>query len=303
MIYSILITTKNRLDKLQYTLSQCEFLLKRKDTEFIICDDGSTDGTFDYIQSNFPSIELLRNNISKGLIYSRNRMLAFTTAKYAISLDDDSHFPSNNPLKIIESYFKSHPKCSVQAFRIFWGKEKPGNMDTSQKSHRVKGYVGCGHAWRMSAWNSIPDYPYWFIFYGEEEFASYQLLKNGWQVHYVPEILVHHRVEVSSRKSQKDYGTRLRRSLRSGWYNYFLFLPWSQIPKRFFYTLYIQFKLTVLKGDLRATIAIFKALMDLILHLPKLISNSNRLTKIEFKEFQNLENTKVYWSPHNKIDA
>jgi hypothetical protein len=36
----------------------------------------------------------------------------------------------------------------------------------------VKSFVGCGHAWRMKAWHEIPNYPEWFEFYGEENYAS-----------------------------------------------------------------------------------------------------------------------------------
>jgi len=296
-VFSILITTKNRILDLKLTLIKIDHLIISKQVECIICDDGSEDGTYSIIKKEFPNIKLLRNSKSIGLIASRNRLLKETSSKYAFSLDDDSNFLSEQPLDFVEKYFEANSNCGVIAFRIFWSKELPSKLDSEDESCKVKGFVGCGHAWRMDAWRNIPNYPEWFVFYGEEEFASYQLFKNGWQVHYVPQVLVHHRVEVSNRKSQNDYGIRLRRSLRSGWYNYFLFLPWSQIPKRFLYTFYMQLKLKVFKGDFKATIAIFKALLDLIYNFPKLILNNNRLTKLEYKEFENLSDTKIYWKP------
>ena len=293
--FSILITTKNRISDLTITLAKIEFLLKAKDLEFLICDDGSNDGTHAFVKENYPYIKLIRNYRSIGLIASRNRLLNETSSKYAISLDDDSNFLTLTPLNIIENYFNANPNCGVVAFSILWGRDLPHKLESEDVPCRVKSFVGCGHAWRMDVWRDIPNYPEWYVFYGEEEFASYQLFKNGWEVHYVPQVLVHHRVEVSNRKSQKDYRIRLRRSLRSGWYNYFLFLPWSQIPKRFLYTLYMQLKLKVFKGDFKAALAIFQALLDLIYHLPKLILNNNRLTKLEYEEFENLSDTKIYW--------
>ncbi|WP_034922770.1 glycosyltransferase family 2 protein [Gillisia sp. CAL575] len=302
-VFSILITTKNRILDLKLTLIKIDHLIISKQVECIICDDGSVDGTHSIITKEFPNIILLRNSKSIGLIASRNRLLKETSSKYAISLDDDSNFLTLNPLNIIENYFNANPNCGVVAFRILWGKELPQKLKSEDVPCRVKSFVGCGHAWRMDAWRDIPNYPEWYIFYGEEEFASYQLFKKDWQVHYVPQVLVHHRVEVSNRKSQEDYKIRLRRSLRSGWYNYVLFLPWLQIPKRFLYTFYMQLKLKVFKGDFKATLAIFQALLDLIYHFPKLILNNNRLTKIEYKEFENLSNTKIYWKPKYKIDV
>ncbi|MCF4102123.1 glycosyltransferase [Gillisia sp. M10.2A] len=294
--FSILITTFNRIQDLKFTLNSLQFFLN-EGVKIIICDDASTDGTSEVIKKEYPSIKLLVNSVNKGLIYSRNLLMNQVQTLYAITLDDDANFLSLYPLENIIEHFQKEPECGVIAFRIFWGLEIPKNLNSDDESEIVKSYVGCGHVWRMEAWHGIPNYPEWFMFYGEEEFASYQLFKKSWQVHYVPKILVHHRVKVSDRKSQNDYGLRLRRSLRSGWYNYVLFLPLPQIPKRFFYTLYIQLKLKAFRGDFKAAIAIFQALLDLIYHLPKLILNRNRLTKVEYKEFENLSNTKIYWKP------
>jgi GT2 family glycosyltransferase len=149
----------------------------------------------------------------------------------------------------------------------------------------------------MEAWRKISNYPDWFLFYGEEAFASYQLFKNDWQVWFVPDILVQHRVDIKTRKKNSDYTIRLRRSLRSGWYLFFLFYPWDVIPKKIIYTLFIQIKKKVLKGDVRSIIAISGALIDLILKLPKLIFNRNALNKVQYRDYTNLPETVIYWQP------
>lgn len=168
------------------------------------------------LKNIYPKIKLLKNNVSKGLIHNRNILLNQCQSKYAISLDDDAHFLFDNILETIQTYFENHSNCGVIACRIFWGKTTPISLVTKETNQRVKGFVGCGHVWNMKAWHSIPNYPARFVFYGEEEFASYQLFKKGWEVHYVPDILVHHRVDVKARKIENDYVTRLRRSFRSG---------------------------------------------------------------------------------------
>lgn len=299
-LFSILITTKNRLEELKYTLQKINHLMDREDVECIVCDDGSTDGTSYFIETNYHTIQLIKNTKSKGLIFSRNRLLNLTKAKYAISLDDDAHILSKNPLENIEDFFETHKKCAVIAFRIFWGNNALENSGCDLKPKRVKGFVGCGHVWRMEAWREIPDYPDWFVFYGEEEFAAFQLFKKGWEIHYVPEILVQHRVDIKSRKNEKDYQIRLRRSLRSGWYLYFLFYPWREIPKRMTYTLWVQLKTKIFKGDFRALLAVLGATFDLIINTPKLISERNALTNLQYKEFKDLPDTVIYWQPSNQ---
>jgi len=298
--FSIVITTKNRKEDLAFTLSKISYLLDRNDVEIIVFDDGSIDGTYEYVKNNFPQVKTQRNQNSKGYLFCRNKMLNETNATYAISLDDDAHFQTENPLELIANHFEQKPTCGLIALRIFWGLESPKVTVANEEVSLVKGFVGCAHVWRMEAWKSIPNYPEWFVFYGEEDFAAYQLFKKKWEVHYLPEVLVNHRVDVKARKNAKDYRLRLRRSLRSGWYLYVMFYPWREIPRRFVYTLWIQIKNKVLKGDWKATLAIIQAIGDALINLPRLLSNSNRLSLKEFKEYNTLPDTKLYWTPENK---
>jgi glycosyltransferase involved in cell wall biosynthesis len=295
--FSILITTKNRLTDLAFTLDKIKYLLDRKDVICMICDDGSTDGTIRFLQTQYPEIQLIKNLKSKGLIYSRNQLLNLTTSEFAISIDDDAHFVTEKPLEFIRNHFDKNANCSLIALRIFWGLKEPISTVSNERPHRVQGFVGCAHVWRMSAWRDIPNYPAWFVFYGEEEFAAIQLFKKNWEIHFLPEVLVNHRVDVKSRKKNTDYSIRLRRSLRSGWYLFCLFYPISIIPIKLAYSLWIQLKYKVFKGDFKALKAIAFAVFDLVWNMPRILKNSNRLTLQEYDLYQMLPQTKIYWQP------
>ena len=299
VIFSILITTKNRKDDLNLTLGKIQHLLNREDVVCLICDDGSTDGTFEFIQNNFPKVKLIKNNKSKGLIYSRNQLMDLVTTEFAISIDDDLHFVTQNPLEIIQKAFSQNPKIGLFSFRIFWNLEEPKTINCDEVLHRVKSFAGGAHVWRMTAWKSIAYYPDWFVFYGEEDFASYHLFKKKWEIYYLPDVLVNHRVDLKTRKKNSDYSLRLQRSLRSGWYLYFLFYPIRVIPKKMAYSIWMQFKFKVFKGDLKALKAIVLALFDLLFSIPKIIKNADRLSTEEFKEYQKLAETKLYWHPED----
>jgi glycosyltransferase involved in cell wall biosynthesis len=295
--FSILITTKNRLTDLAFTLHEIKYLLKEDGVECVVFDDGSTDGTYDYLKEKFPEVKLQRNAVSKGYIFCRNKMLNETLADYAISLDDDAHFLTENPLEFIRRHFEENSHCGLLALRIFWGLREPVSILTKENPNRVQGFVGCAHVWRMKAWSDIPHYPEWFVFYGEENFASYQLFKKNWEIHYLPGVLVHHRVDVKSRKNNADYAIRLRRSLCSGWYLFFLFYPLKRIPRKMGYSLWMQFKLKVFQGDFKALQAILLAVLDLIWNIPRILKNSNRLSEKEYKKYNELPETKIYWQP------
>jgi glycosyltransferase involved in cell wall biosynthesis len=294
-LFSILITTKNRITDLALTLEKIKHLIDREDVVCVICDDGSTDGTASFLQINYPEIQLIQNHKSKGLIFSRNRLLNLVKTEFAISIDDDAHFVNDNPLESIKKYFDENLNCGLLAFRIFWSLEEPISNTSKVLPYRVKGFVGCGHVWRIKAWHAIPNYPAWFFFYGEEDFASYQLFQKNWQIHYLPQVLVNHRVDLKSRRNNADYTIRLRRSLRSDWYLFFLFYPISTIPRKMAYSFWIQFKTKVLQGDFKALKAVVLALFDLIWNSPRIIKNSNRLTQQEYDDYNQLPETKIYW--------
>lgn len=295
--FTILITTKNRKEQLFFTLEKIKFLLDRDDVACIICDDGSDDGTFEAVQNKHPEISLLQNKKSKGLIYSRNRLMNLVKTEFSISIDDDLHFITPDPLEKIADFFEKEPKAGLLGFRIYWDALEPEITETKEKAHRVKSFAGGAHVWRMKAWKEVPDYPYWFVFYGEEDFQSYQLFKKDWYIFYLPEVLVNHRVNLKERKVLKDYDLRQRRSLRSGWYLFFLFYPLHLIPRKFFYTLWIQFKTKVFLGkSIKALFPIVLAFLDLIVAIPKIIKYSNRLSSKEFKAYSKLEETKIYWN-------
>jgi len=298
MKFSILITTKNRLADLITSLDSLQSIISRDDVEIIICDDASTDGTANYIAIHYPKIHLIKNQFSKGYLVNRNMMLNITKAQYAISLDDDANFLSENPLEAIESYFIENANCGLIAFRIFWGRQKPNSIHSQDKAERVKSYVGGGHVWRIAAWRYIPNYPEWFEFYGEEDFASFEVHKKNIEVHYLPSVLVHHRVDLLERKYYRDYQWRMRRSYSSGWYLFCLFYPLQFLPKRFFYSIWIQLKTKTFKGDVLATLALFQAMFDVILNLPKLVKYSSRFTKNEFENYLKITEPKIFWKPN-----
>ena len=107
---------------------------------------------------------------------------------------------------------------------------------------------------------------------------------------------MHHRVDIKSRRKNDDYKIRLRRSLRSGWYLYLLFYPWRLIPKRFLYTLWIQIKTKVFKGDSRALLAILGAVFDVLFNLRRLILDRNALNNSEYQKYKGLADTFLYWT-------
>ncbi|WP_241234705.1 glycosyltransferase family 2 protein [Nonlabens ponticola] len=271
-----------------------------EELDVVIIDDGSSDGTYEFVKNNYPAIRAFRNQRSLGLMACRNFLLENAKGKYSISLDDDAHILTPEYTKKLLSFFNDNPKCAVAALRIFWSVDEPSRIDTLDKPQQVQSFVGCGHVWNMHAWKEIDPYPEWFEFYGEEDYASYQLFKNGWKVLYYPAILVQHRVDLKQRKKDREnYYSRLGKGIRAGWFLYAMFYPLKPAIRMISYSLWIKLKNDVFKGDLRMLLILISVVKDFIFNCHRFI-NSNRLTMKEYKEFKKIDKAKIYWTPKEK---
>lgn len=68
------------------------------DMEILVIDDASTDRTYELLkeyQNNYNNIQLIRNEINKGVSYCRNYGLSLVKTKYVAFLDGDDWIDSN----------------------------------------------------------------------------------------------------------------------------------------------------------------------------------------------------------------
>jgi glycosyltransferase involved in cell wall biosynthesis len=83
------------------------------DFQFIIIDDGSSDGSWDYLASlNDPRLRLIRNPRNVGLTASLNVGLALSTGRYIARMDaDDISEPDR--LQKQFAFLESHPEIGI----------------------------------------------------------------------------------------------------------------------------------------------------------------------------------------------
>lgn len=109
-----------------------------KDFEFIICDDGSNDGTYEMVQDlikNDKRVILIKNNENKGLAYSLNHCLSIAKGKYIARMDaDDISMPDRleKQIEFLDEYLEyAMVGCNLLLInnKGIWGKrilaEKP----------------------------------------------------------------------------------------------------------------------------------------------------------------------------------
>lgn len=85
------------------------------DWEFIICDDGSPDDTWDFLNNEYGDdsrFVLIRNEKNGGLRVALNSCLSVAKADYVVRQDADD-YSKNDRLKILYDYVCAHPDVDV----------------------------------------------------------------------------------------------------------------------------------------------------------------------------------------------
>jgi glycosyltransferase involved in cell wall biosynthesis len=107
-----------------YNLADCKYFEKSltsltaqtyRDIEIILCDDGSTDGTYEILKrfaETDDRIKLIRNETNLGLVKTLNRCLSLAEGKYIARHDCDDY----NDLTRFEkqvAYLEAHPSLGI----------------------------------------------------------------------------------------------------------------------------------------------------------------------------------------------
>jgi GT2 family glycosyltransferase len=210
---SIVFLNYNRIKETRYTLAQLSRLIEnRNDIEVIAVDNGSTDGTRDFLQTqtDWIRVVLLPNNTG---IAGYNEGFKQANGDYLLVLDDDSHPVDSITLDRLIQCFDTRPDIGVVACRIesikgqvFYTWHLPKNNAPGPSM----AFVGCGFAIRRPLFEQIGWYPGEFFIYQNEMEVAIQVMRLQYKIYYDPACRVIHRQSPEGRTNWRQvyYPTR-----------------------------------------------------------------------------------------------
>jgi GT2 family glycosyltransferase len=183
---TFLISTYNRRDVLLNTLAQ---LTKFRDdgaidSEIILVDNASKDGTPDAVSALFPTIRVIRQTCNRGPC-AKNAGLPFARGEFIVFLDDDS-YPRDGTISRMIQHFRADPKLGAAVFDIV----------LPDGSHECSAYptvfIGCGTGFRRAALEEVGGLPTDYFMAAEEYDLSLRLLNAGWRIQRLDDLVAVH---------------------------------------------------------------------------------------------------------------
>jgi GT2 family glycosyltransferase len=211
---TVVVASRNRRSELLQTLGH-------HPPPVILVDNGSTDGTADAVGQRHPAVQVVRLERNRGAT-ARNLGVALATTPYVAFADDDSWWEPG-ALELAARILDGHPRIGLLAARILLGPENapdpicdlmadsPLRPEAGGYGKPVLGFAACAAVVRRDAFLAAHGFDPVIFFGGEEERLALDLAAAGWQLVYVPELVVHHHPS-PSRGNPQAHQVRITRN-------------------------------------------------------------------------------------------
>lgn len=271
--------------------------------KIIIVDDGSIDGTEEYLKEKNPEMLYLKNDVNKGPAYCRNLALTYCQGKYVVTLDDDVVL-TPQWLRAMVGVLECNPDIGICASKLIFlgdsnklnsaggGANRFGQMydigifQEARKYNAQRDVVfACSAAmvFRRRLYQKIGGFDPTY-FYGFED-ADFGWRANiaGYRVRYIPEAVAYHQMSRSVNRWNEERRDFLRRrnSIRTVIKNYNLLNLGIFLPLIFLRSLLRFFLDTFLKRKVQWVI--WKAWADVCLDIPRIFKERSRVQRLRQK--------------------
>lgn len=204
-------------------LKECLNSLRRqtwKEFEIILLDNGSTDGSVEYVEENFPGwVRILANERNEGFSGGNNRGIRAASGKYIVLLNNDAQ-ADPRWLEELVKVAGENPRAGMLACKIYLqGGSKiidnvghliyrdglnrgrgrlEADLGQYEKMEEVFFPSGCAALYRREMLDEVGLFDEDFFAYGDDTDLGLKGRLAGWKCLYVPTAVVHHRYSQSS---------------------------------------------------------------------------------------------------------
>ncbi|HEX9048792.1 MAG TPA: glycosyltransferase [Verrucomicrobiae bacterium] len=239
-----MITTKNRVTDLQRTLAMVRKLDPPPD-EVLVTADGCTDETVPLIKEEMKlwtmdngamdhetaeplttgcetlrneirdhrgaSLKLIVNEVGRGSVASRDRMMREAKGDLVLALDDDSYPEQLDCLHRLSSLFEVRPNLAIATFPQRTDEYPESLTQTDFGPERpVRSFPNSGAVLRWSCYLQLAGFePKFFHMYEEPDYAL-QCVAAGYDVLFTPLVTIRHHYSGATRSELRNHHRHAR---------------------------------------------------------------------------------------------
>jgi GT2 family glycosyltransferase len=203
-------------------LLACLESLRGQQTEIVVLDNASEDGSAQAVREGFPDARVIAQTRRAGFGANHNAVIRETSGRYVYVLNEDTTAEDWGFERMV-AYLDDHPRVAALGPRILYpdGRHQTSAWRfptplTSLLSLPTLGRVGIAQShgdeprpvdWvmgaalllRREALDDVGGFDEGFFIYSEETDLQLRLRRAGWEVHYFPQVtIVHHESQFSA---------------------------------------------------------------------------------------------------------
>jgi GT2 family glycosyltransferase len=232
---TVVVLTHNRVREVLQTVQR--LLALPEHPAIIVVDNGSTDGTADILACRFPGIRIIALERNLGAA-ARNLGIRDAKTPYVALCDDDTWWVRGSLLRAAEA-LESYPRVAVVTGRVLVGRHEredpacrvmahsPLTTDSPLPGPPVMGFLAGACMIRRLAFLNVGGFEPRFFLGGEEALVAVDLASAGWQMVYLPNVLIRHYPS-----EKRDAPARRRLLLRNALWFTWLRRPFSRAMRQ-----------------------------------------------------------------------
>ena len=197
--YSIIISSRNRLNELIETLNRIYQCSNTIQFEVLVFFDGCDFSGELTNEEKYYNLKIFSSKSKIGPSIARHLLIENSEGKYIIGFDDDSEPVNHDYLKIIDEIFSATPNIGIISFKEIRDLSKENDLNKNVTEFYTNEFVGCGFALRKSAYKKTKGFPKWMTYYGEEACVSAEFINAGYDIFFTSKIQVLHRLNRAER--------------------------------------------------------------------------------------------------------
>lgn len=221
---SIVITNRNGkkfLDRCFQSLNQVDY--ERQKLQFIMVDNCSTDGSYEYVKKAFPYVQILQND-TNNYCKANNIGIKFSEGEYVALLNNDTYVHRNWVKELVSAIQRDDrvgcsgskvlfPDGRIQTVghyefpNFYWGDKGLREPDIGQYdfTKEVSSLSGASVLFKRQCLEDVGYLDEDFVMYMEDIDMFLRCRQKGWKLIYAPKSIVYHEFHGTANEDTINY--------------------------------------------------------------------------------------------------